>query len=163
MTVIVTLRQANLCDLQIIHAIRRDAILGIKSEALAETDRREWAGSRSQEYFIDRVAAGEVLIAMVEGTAVGWGSTSGEFVTGLYVCPCASLRGIGRSIMSSLESRIMSDGHTSARLESSPNALQFYRRLGYVPVGSPQDDGAIPMKKALETILWVGKVRSGLK
>jgi GNAT superfamily N-acetyltransferase len=161
MTVIVTLRQANLCDLQVIHAIRRHAILGIKSEVLAETDRQQWAGSRSQEYFIERVEAGELLIAMIEGTAVAWGSASGEFITGLYVCPSFGLRGVGRSIMSSLEARIRSDGHASARLDSSPNALQFYRGLGYVTVGPAQDDGAIPMKKALKTRLSKRSFGSG--
>lgn len=147
--VTITIRQANLRDLEVIHSIRRDAILGIKSEAMAEADRLEWAGSRSQESFTDRVAAGELLIAMVEGIAAGWGSASGDLITGLYVCPFFALRGVGRRIMSSLESRIMSEGRTSARLESSPNALQFYKGLGYVPVAPPQDDGAIPMQKAL--------------
>ena len=148
---IITLRQASLSDLEVIHAIRREAILGIKSDTLVATDRRKWADKRSQEFFVDRVAAGDILIAMCEGNAVGWGSAFGGFVTGLYVRPSVGLRGVGRKIMSSLESRILKDGQACARLESSPNALQFYTRLGYVAVGPPEDDGAIPMKKALGT------------
>jgi GNAT superfamily N-acetyltransferase len=148
---LVTLRQANLCDLQLIHAIRRHAILGIESETLAERDRQEWADKRSQEFFVDRVVASEVFIAICEGDAVGWGSASGGIITGLYVLPSAALRGVGRSILLALEARLMRDGHSSASLESSPNAVHFYQRLGYVPIGSPRDDGAIPMKRALDS------------
>ena len=146
---IVTLRQAGLNDLCVIHVIRREAILGIESKGLAETDRRKWADRRSHEFFRDRVASGEVVIAVCEGDAVGWGSVSGDLVTGLYVRPSVGLRGVGRKIVSSLESRIMRKGHVFARLESSQNAVHFYAELGYVAVGPPEDDGEISMKKAL--------------
>jgi GNAT superfamily N-acetyltransferase len=150
MTVIVTLRQAIPEDLEVIHAIRRRAILGIRlSETVAEIDRRNWADRRAQDFFIDRVASGEILVAVYEGNVVGWGSASREWVTGLYVCPAVGLRGVGRRIMASLESRIASEGHASVRLESSPNAVQFYLRLAYVPLGPLEGDGAILMMKAL--------------
>jgi GNAT superfamily N-acetyltransferase len=147
--VTITIRQANLYDLQLIHAIRRHAILGISSAALAEADRLEWADSRSPQFFMERVAAGQLLIAMIEEYAAGWGSASGDHITGLYVRPSLALRGVGRRIMASLESQIISDGHISARVESSPNALNFYQKLGYTPVGPPQADRAIPMHKTL--------------
>ena len=40
-------------------------------------------------------------------------------------------------------------GHECATLDSSPNAVGFYVKLGYTPVGPPDDDGAVPMRKAL--------------
>jgi hypothetical protein len=84
----IELRPATLDDLAIIHAIRRDAILGIPDEA-------------------------------------------------------------GRLIMARLETEIGKRGYGYARLESSPNAAGFYSSLGYVPVGPPDDDGAVPMEKWL--------------
>ena len=162
MTVIVTLRPANPADIEVIHAVRRDAILGIKSGTstspsgrlftisnFSEMDRRNWADRRSQEFFIDRVASGEILVAVCEGNVVGWGSASRDWVTGLYVSPAVGLRGVGRRIMASLESRIASEGQASVRLESSPNAVQFYVRFAYVPLGPPGSEGAIPMMKVL--------------
>ncbi len=57
--------------------------------------------------------------------------------------------GVGRAIMSRLESDIVKRGHECATLDSSPNAVGFYVKLGYTPVGPLNDDGAVPMRKAL--------------
>lgn len=42
-------------------------------------------------------------------------------------------------------------GHRLAVLEASPNAEQFYHDRGYVPVGEPTANGAIPMEKPIRT------------
>ena len=146
---IITLRQADFVDLGVIHAIRRKAILGIKSARLTEGDRLNWVDRRSSEFFADRVESGEVVIAVCETNAVGWGSISGDRVTGLYVLPTVGSRGVGRNILSDLESRILQQRHVFAGVESSPNAVGFYAGLGYVTVGPPNDDAAISMRKAL--------------
>lgn len=59
-----TIRKANLNDLGIIHDIRRDAILGIESDELGITKRQAWADSRSPEFYAQRVAAGDVVLAV---------------------------------------------------------------------------------------------------
>ena len=51
--------------------------------------------------------------------------------------------------MSRLESDIVKRGHECATLDSSPNAVGFYVKLGYTPGGPLNDDGAVPMRKAL--------------
>jgi hypothetical protein len=40
-------------------------------------------------------------------------------------------------------------GHECATLDSSPSAVGFYVKLGYTPVGPPDDDEAVPMRKTL--------------
>ena len=146
----IKLRTASLDDLGIIHAIRRDAILGVPSET-GLSDRQTWADRRSPEFFADRVAAGNVVIASSKGDDIGWGSSADAWITGLYVRTSWSRRGVGRTIMSSLETEIVQRGHTCARLESSPNAVGFYTTLRYAPVGLPDGEGAVPMKKRLRT------------
>ena len=146
----IKLRTASLNDLGIIHAIRRDAILGVPSET-GLSDRQTWADRRSPEFFADRVAVGHVVIASSKGDDIGWGSSADAWITGLYVRTSWSRRGVGRTIMSSLETEIVQRGHTCARLESSPNAVGFYTTLGYAPVGLPDGEGAVPMKKRLRT------------
>ncbi len=141
----ITLRLAVLSDLEAIHDVRRDAILGVKFATLSQGDLREWADRRSVEYFTSRVAANQAVIALSEANPVGWGSFSGSRVTALYVRPSASSIGIGRKLMSWLEARIKGEGHASAKLESSPNAVAFYRGLGYLEVGAPDEHGAVPM------------------
>ncbi len=144
----ITLRTASLDDLGVIHAIRRDAILGVPSET-GLRDRQAWADRRSPEFYAGRLAAGHVVIASSDGDDIGWGSSADEWITGLYVRSSWSRGGVGRTIMSRLETEIVKRGHACARLESSPNAVGFYITLGYAPVGLPDEDGAVPMMKLL--------------
>lgn len=144
-TPVITLRLAALGDLEAIHDIRRDAILAVRFAALSEGNLREWAERRSVEHFRERVAASQAVIALSEANPVGWGSFSSSRVTALYVRPSASSRGIGRKLMYWLEARIRDEGHASAGLESSPNAVAFYRGLGYFEVGPTDERGAVPM------------------
>jgi len=41
--------------------------------------------------------------------------------------------------------------HTTARLESSQNALDYYLRRGYLRCGPADADGALPLRKDLAT------------
>ncbi len=145
----VTIRKASMDDLGIIHDIRRDAILGIESDELGVTTRRAWADRRSPEFYAQRVAAGDVVLAVSESGTIGWGSSSGDCITGIYIRSSSGHMGIGRAIMSSLEADIVKRGHECATLESSPNAVGFYTKLGYTLAGRPDDEGAVPMKKPL--------------
>jgi GNAT superfamily N-acetyltransferase len=160
----IKLRTAGLDDLTSIYAIRRDSILGVPSEAslsdspeerllprqtLRYRQRQAWADKRSPNYYQDRITAGHVVIASFEEDNIGWGSSSDDCITGLYVCSSWYRRGVGRIIMDSLEMEILRRGYTSARLESSLDAVGFYTKLGYESVGFPDEDRAVPMKKHL--------------
>ena len=143
----VTIRKASSDDLGIIHDIRRDAILGI-SDDFGVIERQAWADRRSPEFFAERVAAGDVVLAVSGSSGLGWGSSSGDYVSGVYIRSSSGRTGVGRAIMSRLESDIVKRGHECATLDSSPNAVGFYVKLGYTAVGPPGDDG-VPMRKAL--------------
>jgi ribosomal protein S18 acetylase RimI-like enzyme len=144
----VTIRRGSLDDLVIIHDIRRDAILGI-SDDFGVIERQAWADSRSPEFFAERIVAGDVVLAVSGNCELGWGSSSGDYISGVYIRSSSGRMGVGRAIMSRLESDIMKRGHEYATLESSPNAVGFYVKLGYTPIGSLNDDSAVPMRKAL--------------
>lgn len=145
----VTIREASSGDLGVIHDIRRDAILGIESDDLGAIDRQAWADRRSAEFFAERVGAGEVVLAVSGSRALGWGSSSGDCITAVYVRSSSTRMGVGRAVMGSLETDIENRGHECVTLEASPNAVGFYTKLGYTSVGRPGDDGAVPMRKAL--------------
>jgi GNAT superfamily N-acetyltransferase len=145
----VTIRKASSADLGIIHDIRRDAILGIESDDFEVVERHAWADRRSPEFFARRVAAGDVVLAVSGSSGLGWGSSSGNYISGVYVRSSSGRTGVGRAIMSRLEADIVTRGHEYATLASSPNAVGFYIKLGYASVGPPDDDGALPMRKPL--------------
>ena len=148
----VTIRQASSDDLGLIHDIRRDAILGIESDDFGVLERQRWADRRSPEFFAARVATGDVVLAISESNGLGWGSSSGDYISGLYIRSSSGRTGVGRAIMSRLESDIVKRGHECATLDASPNAVGFYLKLGYTPVGPPDDDGALPMRKVLRVL-----------
>jgi GNAT superfamily N-acetyltransferase len=147
----VTIRKGSSDDLSIIHDIRRDAILGI-SDDFGVIERQVWADRRSPEFFAERIAAGDVVLAVSGSSALGWGSSSGDYISGVYIRSSSGRRGVGRAIMSRLESDIVKRGHKYATLDSSPNALGFYAKLGYMPIGSLNDDRTVPMRKALRVL-----------
>ena len=144
----VTIRKASSDDLGIIHDIRRDAILGI-SDDFGVIERQAWADRRSPEFFAERVAAGDVVLAVSGSSGLGWGSSSADYISGVYIRSSSGRTGVGRAIMSRLEADIVKRGHECATLDSSPNAVGFYVTLGYTPAGPLNDDGAVPMRKAL--------------
>src|SRR5438067_13636913 len=138
----VTIRKASSADLSIIHDIRRDAILGI-SDDFGVIERQAWADRRSPGFFAERVAAGDVVLAVSGSSGLGWGSSSGDYISGVYIRSSSGRTGVGRALMSRLESDIMKRGHECATLDSSRNAVGFYIKLGYALVGLPDHAGAL--------------------
>jgi putative acetyltransferase len=145
----VTIRKARSAHLRIIYDIRRDAILGIDSSDFGVIERQAWADRRSPQFFAGRVATGDVVLAVSGNNGLGWGSSSGDYISGVYVRSSLGRTGVGRAIMSRLESDIVKRGHECATLDSSPNAVGFYIKLGYALVGLPDNTGALPMRKTL--------------
>ena len=88
----------------------------------------------------------------VDGTAIGWVEVDRDRVAALYVSPSYSGRGIGSALLTFAETSIRSSGHTTVRLESSQNALDYYLRRGYLRAGPADSDGALPLSKDLAAV-----------
>jgi len=146
----IQIRKAQPIDLSVMHAIRRDAILEIKS-GLDANGRQAWADRRSADFYAGRVAVGDAIIASLADDDIGWGSSTANRITAVYVRSSCGLFGVGRALMSALEDTIQARGHACSTLESSPNALGFYAKLGYAATGVPQADGAVPMARRLRS------------
>ena len=143
-------RKGTLEDLELIHEIRRAAILGISSKEFSRTECHTWAERRSPEYFAPRVETGAVVIVEDEsGEAIAWGASVGKRVEGIYVRPECGRRGVGRQLMSELEEQIRERGNSSTRLAASLNAVGFYEKLGYVALDGVSDSKTLPMAKEL--------------
>lgn len=88
----------------------------------------------------------------VEVAAIGWVEVDRDRVAALYVSPSCSRRGVGSVLLAFAETFIRSSGYTTARLESSPNALDYYLKRGYLRYGVADSDGALPLRKHLATL-----------
>src|SRR5215510_14046010 len=111
----------------------------------------KWAARAAADRIARAIQDHDVWVA-VEGAAIGWVEVDRDRVAALYVSPSSSRRGVGSVLLARAETSIRSSGYTTTRLESSPNALDFYFRRGYVRRGPPDAEGAYPLRKDLTAV-----------
>jgi len=145
------IRRAEAADEEALANIRRRAILALAVPAMSREQAERWATRGA----VDRVARAmrehDVWVG-VEGAAIGWVEVDRDRVAALYVSPSCSRRGVGSVLLTFAETSIRSSGYTTARLESSQNALDYYLRRGYLRCGPADSDGAWPLRKDLAAV-----------
>src|SRR5712691_2088466 len=137
------IRRAEAADEEELASIRRRAILALAVPAMSREQAERWA---------TRGAADRVARAMREGAAIGWVEVDRDRVAALYVSTSCSRRGVGSVLPTFAETSIRSSGYTTARLESSQNALDYYLRRGYLRCGPADSGGAWPLRKDLAAV-----------
>jgi chloramphenicol 3-O phosphotransferase len=143
------MRRADAADEAVLTRIRREAIRSLAVPALSMEQAEHWATRPAADRVARAIREHEVWMA-VDGATLGWVEIDGDRVAALYVSPAWGRRGIGSALLARAEASIRDAGHASARLESSENALGFYLRRAYVRCGSPDADGAWPLRKNLQ-------------
>src|SRR5215468_4434160 len=142
------IRRAEAADEEALASIRRHAILVLAVPAMSREQAERWAARGAADRVARAMREHDVWVA-VEEAAIGWVEVDGDRVAALYVSPSCSRRGVGSVLLARAETCIRSSGYTTTRLESSPNALEFYLRRGYVRCGPPDAQGACPLRKDL--------------
>ena len=142
------IRRADATDEDALASIRRSAILALAMPAMSREQAEQWVMRAAADRIARAIRDHDVWIA-VDGVAIGWVEIDRDRVAALYVSPSHSRRGVGSALLARAETSIRSSGHSMTRLESSPNALDFYFRRGYVGCGPPDVDGAYPLRKDL--------------
>ena len=145
------IRRAKASDEGALAHIRRSAILGLAGPAMSIEQAEQWATRTAVDRIARAIRDHEVWVA-VEGAAIGWVELDRDRVAALYVSPSRSHRGVGSALLARAETSILRSGYTTARLESSPNALDFYLRRSYRRCGPPDADGAYPLRKHLAAV-----------
>ena len=141
------LRQATPGDTEAIRLIHRSAIKELGSEAYNDEQVEAWArGVASADYSAIEDDDYDFLVAEDGDDVVGFGSVRFESpedyeanvdaeVTAIYVHPSVTRKGVGSTILNSLEQRARDQGVRTLSLSSSLNALPFYEAHGYERVG----------------------------
>jgi putative acetyltransferase len=142
------IRRAEAADEEALARIRRRAILGLAVPAISIEQAENWVTHVAADRIARAIGDHEVWVA-VEGVAIGWVEVDRDRIAALYVSPSWSRRGVGSVLLARAETHIRNSGYTTTRLESSPNALDFYLRRGYRRCGPPDADGASPLRKEL--------------
>ena len=116
---------------------------------MSECEATAWAERGGTPRVEQAIAKDEVWVAMLSLQVVGWLHRAANSIEGLYVSPPAARQGVGTALVRLAESHIAQRGHPLVVLESSLNAVRFYRRLGYAPAGIQCSSAAVAMSKHL--------------
>lgn len=144
-------RLADASDVTTLYDIRQEAIRRLTQTHLPECEAAAWAESGGIPRVERAIVKDEVWVAMFGRHVVGWLHRAGNSIEGLYVLPAAARQGVGAALVKLAESQAARGGHQFVVLGSSPNAVAFYQRLGYVAAGGQGASGAIAMRKPIET------------
>lgn len=145
------IRRAEPTDEPALAHIRRSAILALAVPAMSRERAAAWAMHAAPDRIARAIREHEVWLA-VEGSAIGWAEVDQERIAALYVLPACAGCGVGSALLAQAESSIRRSGYAVARLEASPNALDFYLSRGYCCCGPPDADGAYPLRKDLAAV-----------
>lgn len=170
------LRDARPSDAEAIRTIHRTAIEVLGGQAYGQDQVEAWATGTESADYTTTIAAEDsaMIVGEIDGAIVGFGSLNlgsptgyhadvDAEITGVYVHPEHSRRGVGTRLCRELERRARERDAEVLGLQASLNAVQFYRANGYERVrelehefSSHADTGStgtvVEMKKRLGPI-----------
>ena len=66
-----------------------------------------------------------------------------------YATIVSRRKGIGRAMVQAVERDLAARGYHRITLNSLPDTIPFWKRLGYQPEGKPDREGALEMSKRI--------------
>ena len=132
-----TIRRATQEDREAVWRVHGRAIRETCASHYSQDVIQIWAGGLRPEKYAEAIERYEFFVAEEDGEVVGFGELgpeSGE-IQGLYVSPDVKGRGVGWQLLRTLEEKARARGLGSLSLVASLNAVAFYERAGYKPVG----------------------------
>lgn len=133
----VEIRYAEISDIPAMVAVRHDAILNTKNEYYDPSALIEWAGAPDQRVQKMLLNKNEIrIVAELNKKIVGYGAlvVQDNDLSACYVLSDLGRKGIGRTIITSLENLAKAQNLTYLQMESSANAEHFYIRCGFYVV-----------------------------
>jgi ribosomal protein S18 acetylase RimI-like enzyme len=109
------------------------------------------------EYLIlapEGLAQGRTYVAEQDGVVVGfatWAEADGRMeLEDLFVDPDYMRRGIASALVREVAEAVRARGARYLHLTASPDALAFYRAVGFTDLGSTQTQGGAAMRMLLQ-------------
>lgn len=123
-------------DAQFIYDIHTSAIRELCSSHYSQEEIKQWAGRQRLEKYQSLIDMEALAVALLNDQVVGFGNIERyaddtSEISGLYVSPRCSRKGVGRALLCYLEDKAKAEGYTSMRVKSTLNAEPFYQALGY--------------------------------
>ena len=128
------LRPFLVADTPMLAVIFIASVQELTGDDYSEAQQEAWAAVAEDEEKFGKKLAGELtLIATLQNSPVGFASLKGnDHIDMLYVHPSVVGQGIGAMLCDALEKLAGSRGVRSLKVDSSDNALEFFKKRGYV-------------------------------
>ncbi|KAJ7384899.1 hypothetical protein OS493_018586 [Desmophyllum pertusum] len=139
-----TIRIATEIDVENIYKIHTEAIRKKCSTHYGTEDVNVWVARQNQAKYLPFIAANEIIVAEKDGLGkvVGFGHLTLEDsqesdgksmqIRGLFVDPDCGVKGVGSALVKELERRARECNADCVIVQSSLNAVEFYRKCGFI-------------------------------
>jgi putative acetyltransferase len=121
-------------DTPMLAAIFVAAVQDLTGDDYGEAQQEAWAAVAEDEVeFGKKLAAELTLIATLQNSPIGFASMKdNNAIDMLYVHPSVAGQGVGGMLCDALEKLAGGRGTTTLSVDASDNALDFFRKRGYV-------------------------------
>lgn len=127
------IRRAEIEDARAIRLVHVEAIRAFCAGHYAPAEIEAWVAPRPETHYDKAIRGKEFYIAEEGGRVVGFAvlNQHESEVEAVYVSPRVARRGVGLSLLRTLEARALAHGLTGLHLCASLNAVEFYERAGF--------------------------------
>ena len=129
----ITIRKASRSDTETVFKIRNRAIMEKCSDHYSAQDLKKWTTGNPSEEFFDTVEE-SIYLAIINGEIAATGMIDIESgkIDAIFTDPDHMGKGAAKRMLEYLEQIASKAGLNEIRLESTLNAVSFYRMCGYV-------------------------------
>jgi len=132
---VIAVRAMQAADRDAVISIHKQSIYGICKDCYTEREMKAWTARLTPELFDEGMKdENNIGVVAIDGSAVianGFFSVKEQELRALYVLPHYTNKGAGRLIMERLEETAREKRLKKLALQSTLNAVSFYRSLGY--------------------------------
>jgi predicted N-acetyltransferase YhbS len=141
MTTAFTIRPATAADAPAVFAVTRESVAGLAATHYTPQQIAGWMGDRTPETYQEGCESGRIRVAEQDGRVVGFVDAVPGEITRLFLLPGVARQGLGRALMNVGLEMARAGGATTLRIEATLNAVAFYAKFGFVPVGRGEFGG----------------------
>ena len=134
----VLVRQAEISDSKAIHNVHIRSIMELCSQDYTPQEISSWTGRQTLERYKQFIQEGWFYVAEKGSKVVGFGHLGRQpredgtmEIRALYVSPSHTKMGVGRLLMSAMETKASECGGVGLRVESTLTAAGFYETCGF--------------------------------
>ena len=131
------IRPARIDETGAIYAVHRDSVTALCAGHYTPAQVAMWLDGRTPEMYLDAVAGGRLWVASGDdGAIAGFVEIEGRVLTKLFIRGASAGSGLGRRLLATAVDAIRASGAETVHLEATRNACDFYRKHGFVEIGT---------------------------